>query len=119
MLSRIDKSIKVCNLCALQELGIPTANLDAEAVAATLSDAVTGIYYGWAGVSSDPAVHKACLSVGYNPFYGNTSKTCEPWLLADFAEVRATAANAYFAAGCNVCSVAAQSATEAGGPAST
>ena len=26
------------------------------------------------------------MSVGFNPFFGNSVKTAEPWLLADFAE---------------------------------
>eukprot|EP00892_Ulva_mutabilis_P000274 jgi/Ulvmu1/10247/UM060_0048.1 len=67
-----------------RELGIPTANLSEECVEQTLSTAVTGIYYGWAAVGSAPDVHAMVMSVGYNPFYGNTKKTCEPWLLADF-----------------------------------
>ena len=48
---------------------------------------MTGIYYGWASVGVSPAVHMMVMSVGYNPFYGNTAKTCEPWLLAEFTEV--------------------------------
>lgn len=73
----------------VQELGIPTANISAEAVGECLAEAVTGIYYGWASVGSAAAVHMMVMSVGYNPFYGNTAKTCEPWLLSEFAQVRA------------------------------
>jgi riboflavin kinase len=31
-----------------------------------------------------------CMSIGWNPFYGNKEKTAEPWLLHTFDEVRAT-----------------------------
>jgi hypothetical protein len=41
------------------------------------------------------AVHRgvtiACyiaMQVGYNPFYGNSAKTFEPWLLTEFPRVR-------------------------------
>lgn len=54
------------------ELGIKTANLDADALAGSLADAVTGIFAGWARVGDDPTVYKTALSVGYNPHYGNT-----------------------------------------------
>jgi FAD synthase len=73
----------------VQELGIPTANISAEAIGSALADAVTGIYYGWASVGASARVHMMVMSVGYNPFYGNTAKTCEPWLLSTFEQVRA------------------------------
>lgn len=85
-----------------RELGIKTANLDADALAGSLADAVTGIFAGWAQVGDDPTVYKTALSVGYNPHFGNTVwtaapyrdgthtppqvKTAEPWLLHDFGE---------------------------------
>lgn len=72
----------------IQELGIPTANLSEECIGETLAAAVTGIYYGWAAVGGTAGVHAMVMSVGYNPFYGNTQKTCEPWLLASFDQVR-------------------------------
>ena len=71
-----------------QELGIPTANISADELGRSLSDAVTGIYYGWARVLPSRKVHAMVASIGYNPFYGNTTKTCEPWLLAQFDQVR-------------------------------
>lgn len=67
-----------------RELGIPTANLDADSLRGTLSQAVTGIYAGWASVGSSPAVHKMCMSVGWNPVFKNKEKTAEPWILHDF-----------------------------------
>lgn len=33
-------------------------------------------------------VYKMCMSIGWNPFYGNTHKTAEPWILHTFDEVR-------------------------------
>lgn len=53
-----------------------------------LSEAVTGIYYGWASLGGDDGAYKMVMSVGYNPFYGNAAKTCEPWILHDFHAVR-------------------------------
>ena len=75
-------------LIVLQELGIPTANISAEALGSTLSEAVTGIYYGWASLGAAACVYKTVMSVGFNPFYGNAAKTCEPWILHDFDTVR-------------------------------
>lgn len=71
----------------LQELGIPTANLSEASIGSALGAAVTGIYYGWASVGSDAAAYQMVMSVGFNPFYKNSVKTCEPWLLHEFAEV--------------------------------
>jgi riboflavin kinase len=76
-----------CMHACLQELGIPTANLSEKRIENTLSVAVTGIYFGWASVGESPLVHQMVMSVGYNPFYGNCTKTCEPWILHEFAEV--------------------------------
>lgn len=59
-----------------RELGIKTANLDADALAGSLADAVTGIFAGWAMVGDDPMVYKTALSVGYNPHFGNTVWGC-------------------------------------------
>ncbi len=41
---------------------------------------------GWARLRGK--TYKAAVSLGWNPFYGNTHKTLEPWLLAEFSEVR-------------------------------
>jgi hypothetical protein len=32
-------------------------------------------------------VYKMVMSIGWNPFYNNTEKTAEPWLLHDFDQV--------------------------------
>lgn len=47
-----------------KELGIPTANLDAESLRGSLGEAVTGIYAGWASVGRSPEVYPMCMSVG-------------------------------------------------------
>ena len=51
---------------------------------AALTETTTGIYCGWASVSTLPGVYKMCMSVGWNPFYKNEKKTAEPWLLHKF-----------------------------------
>jgi FAD synthase len=81
-----------------KELGIPTANLDADALGDALAALPTGIYLGWASVrvpeiegdggsggdGGSARVHKMVMSVGWNPFYKNERKTVEPHLLHDF-----------------------------------
>jgi FAD synthase len=32
-------------------------------------------------------VYKMVMSIGWNPFYNNTEKTAEPWILHDFDQV--------------------------------
>ena len=66
------------------ELGIPTANLDAVSLRGALAEAVTGIYGGWASLGNSGEVYPMCMSVGWNPVFGNKEKTCEPWILHDF-----------------------------------
>ena len=71
-----------------RELGIPTANLSREDVGTELFDSLEcGIYMGWASIEDDDAssplkMYKAAVSIGYNPHYKNTLKTCEPHLIA-------------------------------------
>ncbi|KAG2486461.1 hypothetical protein HYH03_014908 [Edaphochlamys debaryana] len=67
-----------------KELGIPTANVDRDAVSAALAEAVTGIYAGWARLGSGTQVYKTVMSIGYNPFFNNKEKTLEPWILHTF-----------------------------------
>eukprot|EP00938_MAST-03A_sp_MAST-3A-sp1_P005496 g5496.t1 len=66
-----------------KELGIPTANLSLEELGDTFPDSETGIYAGWAQVDGKD-VHKMVMSVGWNPFYKNTKKTCEPHIMHKF-----------------------------------
>lgn len=49
-----------------------------------LAEAVTGIYLGWASVGASLQVYKMVMSIGFNPYYNNTDKTAEPWLLHTF-----------------------------------
>jgi len=49
-----------------------------------LAEAVTGIYAGFASIGSSPTVYKMCMSIGYNPYYKNSQKTIEPWILHEF-----------------------------------
>ncbi len=62
-------------LIVLQELGIPTANLDRDSLHGALAQAVSGIYLGWASVGTDAAVYKMVMSIGWNPFYKNEAST--------------------------------------------
>lgn len=66
-------------------LGIPTANLSTEAYSDVLSEHPAGVYFGWAGLASK-GVYKMVMSIGWNPYFNNTEKTIEPWLLHDFNE---------------------------------
>ncbi|KAL0305817.1 UNVERIFIED_CONTAM: Bifunctional riboflavin kinase/FMN phosphatase [Sesamum radiatum] len=66
-------------------LGIPTANLSTEDYSAILSEHPSGVYFGWAGLATR-GVYKMVMSIGWNPYFNNTEKTIEPWLLHDFNE---------------------------------
>ena len=81
------------------ELGIPTANLDGDALARSLDGSVSGIFAAFARVFLDDdgngnrnghlskKIFPAVLSVGYNPQFENEHRTCEPWLLAGPGEL--------------------------------
>ncbi|CAK9160568.1 unnamed protein product [Ilex paraguariensis] len=66
-------------------LGIPTANLSTEGYSTLLSEHSSGVYFGWAGLSTR-GVYKMVMSIGWNLYFDNTEKTIEPWLLHDFNE---------------------------------
>lgn len=66
-------------------LGIPTANLSTEGYSDLLSDHPSGVYFGWARLATR-GVYKMVMSIGWNPYFNNTEKTIEPWLLHDFNE---------------------------------
>jgi FAD synthase len=53
-----------------RELGIPTANIDPHTLRQALSEAVTGIYTGYASVGTSGAVYPHVMSIGWNPYYG-------------------------------------------------
>jgi FAD synthase len=56
-----------------KELGIPTANLSMDNLGDAGQSLQTGIYYGWARLNGE--VYSTVVSVGWNPFYQNTTKT--------------------------------------------
>jgi len=69
------------------DLGIPTANLSREKIKLSLVDASfddlqTGIYWGYCRIGTNPSIFKTACSIGFNPYYGNKSKTVEPHLIA-------------------------------------
>lgn len=66
-------------------LGIPTANLSTEGHSSFLSQHPSGVYFGWAGLSTR-GVYKMVMSIGWNPYFNNAEKTIEPWLLHEFNE---------------------------------
>ncbi|XP_078173595.1 bifunctional riboflavin kinase/FMN phosphatase-like isoform X2 [Carex rostrata] len=66
-------------------LGIPTANLSAESFSDILSEHTSGVYFGWAALSKR-GIYKMVMSIGWNPYFDNTEKTIEPWLLHEFDE---------------------------------
>lgn len=66
-------------------LGIPTANLSTEGYSDILSEHPSGVYFGWAGLSTR-GIFKMVMSIGWNPYFNNDEKTIEPWLLHNFNE---------------------------------
>lgn len=61
-----------------KDLGCPTANIPSQ-LSSTPGLERDGVYYGWAKLKSSDVLGMV-MSVGYNPFYGNTSRT----LVSDF-----------------------------------
>ncbi|PLW16486.1 hypothetical protein PCANC_18570 [Puccinia coronata f. sp. avenae] len=72
-----------------RELGCPTANLPASLTANPALDR-NGVYFGWAAVwlsmpsPQPPVIKPMVMSVGYNPVYGNTSRTIEVHVIHTF-----------------------------------
>ncbi|CAN1129047.1 Bifunctional riboflavin kinase/FMN phosphatase [Linum perenne] len=66
-------------------LGIPTGNLSTEGYSDLLAQHPSGVYFGWARLSTR-GVYKMSMSIGWNPYFNNTEKTIEPWLLHEFDE---------------------------------
>ncbi|KAF2453719.1 hypothetical protein BDY21DRAFT_117179 [Lineolata rhizophorae] len=88
-----------------KELGIPTANIPITGLSVGgHSDLSSGVYLGWAGLNplsdtslpsdtststssasaAPPHTYAAVLSIGYNPFYKNTARSVEVYLINDF-----------------------------------
>lgn len=64
-----------------KELGIPTANLDAELLGAAVATCDAGVYYGWATVGASSEAHKMVMSIGWCVF-AHTSASGLACLLA-------------------------------------
>ena len=71
-----------------KQLGWPTANLDPKVFTTSLDDAEEGVYVGGAAIDGHGggAVHKAVLSIGWNPVYQNKERTVEAYICHDFDE---------------------------------
>ena len=54
---------------------------------------LAGIYWGFCRVGADEHVYKTACSIGYNPTYGNKTKTIEPHLIAPKDDARRTASS--------------------------
>jgi len=66
-----------------KSLGIPTANYEQSVVDQLPEELTKGIYFGWAQVDQSP-IYKCCLSLGWNPYFGNIVKSMVcvySWLL--------------------------------------
>ncbi|RWW43443.1 hypothetical protein BHE74_00050896 [Ensete ventricosum] len=61
------------------------ANLSAENFSAILSEHNSGVSFGWAGLSAQ-GIYKMVMSIGWNPYFDNTKKPIEAWLLHDFED---------------------------------
>ncbi|KAL5579316.1 hypothetical protein UlMin_011758 [Ulmus minor] len=71
-----------------EKWGLPPfedSNLSTEGYSTLLSEHPAGVYFGWVGLSTQ-GVFKMVMSIGWNPYFNNTEKTMEPWLLHDFHE---------------------------------
>lgn len=66
-------------------MGIPTANFDEDVVNNLPKEAEPGVYFGFAQVEQGP-VYKMVMSVGWNPFYNNTKKSMETYIIHKFDE---------------------------------
>jgi len=66
-----------------KELGIPTANFTEEVVAGLPAEILSGVYYGLARLD-DGDVHGMVMSVGWNPYYSNATRSMETHILHQF-----------------------------------
>lgn len=66
-----------------KELGCPTANFPVEVVNNLPPELVTGVYFGFAQVDKGE-VHKMVMSIGWNPFYQNNTKSMETHILHEY-----------------------------------
>lgn len=66
-----------------KELGCPTANFPVEVVNNLPPEVETGVYFGFAQVNKGP-VYEMVMSIGWNPFYQNNTKSMETHILHKF-----------------------------------
>lgn len=66
-----------------KELGCPTANFPVEVVNNLPAEVETGVYFGFAQVNKGE-IHKMVMSIGWNPFYQNTTKSMETHILHEY-----------------------------------
>ena len=59
------------------------ANLTDEAIAKLPADMDQGVYYGWSQIGGG-AVHKSVMSIGWNPFYKNKTRSAEVHIMHPF-----------------------------------
>ncbi|KAI8068036.1 hypothetical protein BC940DRAFT_300174 [Gongronella butleri] len=70
-----------------KELGIPTANLNEEALEQLYTGLDLGVYYGWAQVGPvKSTVYPMVMSLGWNPYYKNEKRSAEVHILHEFPE---------------------------------
>ncbi|GAA5939149.1 riboflavin kinase [Sporobolomyces koalae] len=78
-----------------KDLGCPTANLPDSAISPYFDTLETGVYFGFARVlepASSPRsstdehdrVHPMVMSIGWNPFYNNDTRTAEVHILHEY-----------------------------------
>eukprot|EP00188_Purpureofilum_apyrenoidigerum_P002893 Plantae.Rhodophyta-Purpureofilum_apyrenoidigerum.ctg29434.p1 GENE.Plantae.Rhodophyta-Purpureofilum_apyrenoidigerum.ctg29434~~Plantae.Rhodophyta-Purpureofilum_apyrenoidigerum.ctg29434.p1 ORF type:complete len:409 (+),score=111.40 Plantae.Rhodophyta-Purpureofilum_apyrenoidigerum.ctg29434:101-1228(+) len=53
------------------QLGVPTANVEANVLGVAVAALENGVYFGWARVGASRRIHGAVLNIGYNPTYGD------------------------------------------------
>mmetsp|Transcript_134407 Transcript_134407/g.189986 ORF Transcript_134407/g.189986 Transcript_134407/m.189986 type:complete len:155 (-) Transcript_134407:97-561(-) len=68
-----------------KELGIPTANLTDEAIGKLPADVDQGVYFGWAQLEGG-SIHKSVMSVGWNPFFKNKTRSAEVHVMHKFSD---------------------------------
>lgn len=66
-----------------KDLGCPTANFPIEVVKTLPREIETGVYFGFAQVNNGE-IHKMVMSIGWNPFYQNTTKSMETHILHEY-----------------------------------
>lgn len=66
-----------------KQLGCPTANFPVEVVNDLPSGIETGVYFGFSQVNNGE-VHKMVMSIGWNPFYQNNTKSMETHILHEY-----------------------------------